>query len=143
MDYLVVGLMKDPQHARQVARALEEAGYDREDLIGGDGFINELCHHGVPEPEAHAYAEGVRRGGAVVAVAGADDIDANQAAVIMSRHGALDIEKCADGWKRSGWCGRFNAEPAIELETYVLVFGEYPTGRGRIYSNRPVRRRAA
>ena len=143
MDYLVVGMMKDPQHARQVARALEDAGYDREDLTGGDGFIAELCHHGVPDPEAHAYAEGIRRGGAVVAVAAADDVDANQAAVIMSRCGALDIEKCADSWKRGGWSGRFNAEPAIEVETYVLVFGEHPSGRGRVYSNRPVRRRAA
>ena len=61
----------------------------------------------------------------------------------MSRNGALDIEKCADGWKRGGWSGRFNAEPAIEVETYVLVFGEHPSGRGRVYSNRPVRRRAA
>lgn len=143
MDFLVAGMMKDPQHARQVAKALEAAGFDREDLTGGDGFIAELCHHGVPEPEAHAYAEGVRRGGAVVAVSAKDEIAANQAAVIMSRNGALDIEKCADGWKRGGWSGRFNAEAAIELETYVLVFGEYPPGRGRVYSNRPVSRRAA
>lgn len=146
MEFLVAGMMKDPQHARQVAKALEDAGFEREDLTGGDGFIAELCRHGVPEPEAHAYAEGVRRGGALVAVAAKDEIDANQAAVIMSRNGALDIEKCADGWKRGGWSGRFNAEPAIELETYTLVFGELHAGGGRVYSVRryagPERRHA-
>jgi hypothetical protein len=61
----------------------------------------------------------------------------------MSRHGALDIDKCAAGWKRRGWSGRFNAEPAIEVETYALVFGEYPAGTGRIYRNRRLTRRAA
>lgn len=145
MDFLIVGMMKDPQHARQVAKALEEAGFEREDLTGGDGFIAELCHRGVPEPEAHAYAEGVRRGGAVLAVAAEGEVDANQAAVVMSRNGALDIEKCADGWKRGGWSGRFNAEPAIEIETYTLVFGEFHAGRGRVYRGRyagPERRRA-
>jgi hypothetical protein len=145
VEFLVVGMMKDPQHARQVARALEEAGFDREDLTGGEGFMAELCRRGVPDPEAHAYAEGVRRGGAVLAVAARGEIDANQAAVIMSRNGALDIQKCADEWKRGGWSGRFNAEPAIETETYTLVFGAYHAGAGRVYAGRyagPERRRA-
>lgn len=146
METLVVGMMKNPEHARDVARALAEAGFEREDIAGDDGFIAGLCRGGVPEHEAHAYAEGVRRGGAVLAVAADDDADANQAAIVMSRNGALDIEKCADGWKRRGWSGRFNAEAAIEVETYTLVFGEYPAGAGRIYRARsyrgPERRRA-
>lgn len=136
MEFLVLGMMKNPEHARSVARALAEAGFEREDIAGDDGFIAGLCSHGVPEHEAHAYAEGVRRGGAVVAVAAGGDIDANQAAIIMSRNGALDIDKCADGWRRRGWSGRFNAEPAIEIEGYTLVFGDYPAGVGRVYSAR-------
>ena len=134
MGFLVVGMMKNPQHAREVASALAKAGFDREDISAEDGFIAGLCRNGVPEDEAHAYAEGVRRGGAVVGVVAGGEIDANQAAVIMSRNGALDIEKCADGWKRQGWSGRFNAEPGIELETYVLVFGETPAGGARVYA---------
>ena len=37
---------------------------------------------------------------------------------------------------RQGWRGRLRSEPAIEAETYVLVFGEYPAGAGRVYVNR-------
>jgi hypothetical protein len=147
MAFLVVGMMKNPPHARQVAKALADAGFEREDLTGGDGFIAGLCRHGVPEPEAHAYAEGVRRGGAVVAVRAHDEVDADQAAIIMSRNGALDIERCADGWRRSGWSGRLDMQPAIELETYDLVFGDYFEGRARVYRARlyagPERRGAA
>ena len=112
-------------------------------LLGVLCFIAGLYDCGVPLHEAHAYAEGVRRGGAVVAVAADDEVGANQAAVIMSRNGALDIDKCAEGWKRQGWRGRLRSEPAIEVETYVLVFGEYPAGAGRVYVNRRLTRRAA
>ncbi len=143
MEILVLGLMKNPRHAREVAAALAEAGFEREDIAGDEGFIAGLCASGVPKHEAHAYAEGVRRGGAVVAVAAGDEVAANQAAIVMSRHGALDIDKCAAGWKRQGWSGRFNAEPGIELEIYALVFGEYPAGTGRVYLNRRLTRRAA
>ena len=143
MRVMVVGMMKNPAHAREVTYALADAGFEREDIAGDDSFIAGLYDCGVPLHEAHAYAEGVRRGGAVVAVLVGDEAAANQAAVMMSRHGALDIRKCAEGWKRQGWNGRFNAEPAIEGETYTLVFGEYPVGTGRIYRNRRLTRRAA
>ena len=143
MKIIVVGMMKDPGHAREVARALADAGFEREDIASDDGFIAGLCNSGVPLHEAHAYAEGVRRGGAVLAVAADDEVGANQAAVVMSRHGALDIEKCAQGWKRQGWRGRLHTEPAIEIEAYALVFGEYPAGTGRVYMNRRLTRRAA
>ena len=143
MEIIVVGMMKNPAHAREAAQALAEAGFEREDIAGDDGFIAGLCQSGVPLDEAHAYAEGVRRGGAVVALVVGDDVAANQAAVIMSRQGALDIDKCAHCWKQQGWSGRLNAEPAIELETYALVFGEYPAGNARVYRNRRLSRRAA
>lgn len=143
MEILVLGMMKNPAHAREVAKALADAGFEREDIAGDDGFIAGLYDCGVPLHEAHAYAEGVRRGGAVVAVAADDEVGANQAAVIMSRNGALDIDKCAEGWKRQGWRGRLRSEPAIEVETYVLAFGEYPAGAGRVYVNRRLVRRAA
>jgi len=119
MEILVLGLMKNPAHAREVARALAYAGFEREDIAGDDGFIAGLCHGGVPRDEAHAYAEAVRRGGAVVAVLVGDDAAANQAAVVMSRHGALDIDQCAERWN------------------------EYPAGSARIYRNRRLTRRAA
>ena len=128
MRIMVVGMMKNPAHAREVTYALADAGFEREDIAGDDGFIAGLYDCGVPLHEAHAYAEGVRRGGAVVAVLVGDEAAANQAAAMMSRHGALDIEKCARQWRG---------------ERAALLLGKYPAGAGRVYVNRRVARRAA
>ena len=51
MAFLVVGMMKNPQHAREVAKSLADAGFDREDISAEDGFIAGLCRNGVPEEE--------------------------------------------------------------------------------------------
>jgi hypothetical protein len=56
----------------------------------------------VPEEEAQYYAEGVQRGGILVAVA-TDDYDAERAADIMYRHGAVDIQRRAEEWRSAGW----------------------------------------
>jgi hypothetical protein len=66
------------------------------------GLIGGLTSVGVPEEEAHYYAESVRRGGALVTVR-AEDAQAEEAARIMRRHGAMDIERRAASWRRSGW----------------------------------------
>jgi uncharacterized protein (TIGR02271 family) len=81
--------------------------------IGGaaGGIIGALTDLGVPEEEAHYYAEGVRRGGILVAV-DTDDHGADRAAEIMGRHGAIDVDERATHWRQSGWT-RFDpdAEP--------------------------------
>jgi hypothetical protein len=88
----------------------------------------------VPEGEAHVFAEGVRRGGVVVAVKADDEMEAEQAALLMSRHGAIDVEACATGWRNQGWSGRISApEDRVTIERYAYVFGDYPGGAGRIY----------
>jgi stress response protein YsnF/uncharacterized membrane protein len=75
------------------------------------GTIGALTDLGVPEEEAHYYAEGVRRGGVLVAVE-TDDQRADRAAEIMERAGAIDVEERATHWRQSGWT-RFDpdAEP--------------------------------
>jgi hypothetical protein len=65
---------------------------------------------GVPEEEAHYYAEGVRRGGILVTVAAETEPQADTAASVMKRHGAVDIEERATEWKKQGWRGRFDAD---------------------------------
>jgi uncharacterized protein (TIGR02271 family) len=66
------------------------------------GLIGALTDLGVPEDEAHYYAEGVRRGGALVTVE-ADDAMADRAADIMTRYGAVDLEERAAQWRQGGW----------------------------------------
>jgi hypothetical protein len=66
------------------------------------GLIGGLTNAGVPEEEAHAYAEAVRRGGALVTVR-SEDARAEVAAGIMRSCGALDIKRRAELWREQGW----------------------------------------
>ena len=69
------------------------------------GPIAGLVDCGVPGCWLHVLAEGVRRGGVIVAVRADDEMEAEQAALLMSRHGAIDIEACATGWRNQGGAG--------------------------------------
>jgi hypothetical protein len=132
--YIVAGLMKDAHQARGLVRALADAAFEREEIDMSGGPIAGLVNCGLPEGEAHVFAEGVRRGGVIVAVKADDEMEAEQAALLMSRHGAIDIEACATGWRSQGWSGRISApEDRVTIERYAYVFGDYPGGAGRIY----------
>lgn len=134
MAYIVAGLVKDAHQARRLIRALASAGFPREEIDTAGGPIGGLTALGLPQTEAHVFAEGVRRGGAIVAVKADDEFEAEQAALLMNQHGAVDIEACDAGWRRQGWSGRISApEDRITIERYAYVFGEYPGGSGRIY----------
>jgi hypothetical protein len=99
-----------------------------------------LVARGIPEGEAQIFAEGIRRGGAVVAVKADDEMEAEQAALLMNRHGAVDLEACGTGWRSQGWSGRITApEDRVTIERYAYVFGEYPAGAGMIYRDRRAR----
>src|SRR5947207_11774476 len=52
------------------------------------GLIGALTKMGVPEEEAHIYAEGVRRGGTLVTVT-ADDANTDTIVSVLNGHGAV------------------------------------------------------
>jgi hypothetical protein len=110
MATVIVGLLSDAHQARGLIRALDDAGFSGEDIDMAGGLVAELAARGVPDDDAQVYAEGVRRGGAIVCVRTEDDEEAAEAAEIMHEHAAIDIETCAPGWG-----------------------GEYPSAPGRIY----------
>jgi hypothetical protein len=118
MAAIVLGLMQDAHQARGAVRALDDAGFERDEIDVQGGLLQPLIERGVPETEANYYAEAARRGGMVVCVCADDESEAERAAGIMYEHGALDIEACAECW---------------EDEPSALVVGEYPAGPGRIY----------
>lgn len=66
------------------------------------GLLGALVGAGIPEEDAHYYAEGVRRGGTLVMVT-ADDATANTAYSILERRGAVDIRTRGAQWRQSGW----------------------------------------
>src|SRR5512144_2075826 len=117
MSMIVVGLVPDVHQARGLVRALEEDGFDLEDLDVSAGVLTELLSRGVPEKEAGIYAEGARRGGMLVFVRAEDDDEAVEAAQTMGEHGVVDIDACASSWQ---------SQPDA-------VFGDYPAAPARIY----------
>ena len=58
--------------------------------VAGEGLLQVLQEHGVPTDEAPLYAEGVRRGHALVAVDAAGP-QAEEARAVMRRAGSLDL----------------------------------------------------
>jgi hypothetical protein len=91
--------------AGPLAAALAGAGVGA--LTGG--LMGSLTRLGVPEQQAHYYAEAVRRGGILVSVAADSEAQVEKAHTILMRHGAVDIEERAAQWKKQGWKGRFAA----------------------------------
>jgi hypothetical protein len=118
MGMVVLGLMRDPHQARGLVRALDDAGFDLEAIDTSGNMLPELSERGVPAEDAQYFAEGARRGGAVVCVCTETDSEASRAAELMAEHGALDIDACATHWK---------------TEPYALTEGEYPAAAGRMY----------
>jgi hypothetical protein len=116
---VIVGLLKDAHQARGVIRALDDAGFSGDDIDMAGGLLSQLLARGIPDEDAHAFAEGVRRGGAIVCVRTDDEEEAAEAAELMCAHGALDIDACASGWQDAGWAER----------------SEYQNAPGRIYQD--------
>lgn len=123
--------------AGPIAAALAGAGVG---AVAG-GLIGGLTNMGVPEDEAHYYAEGVRRGGTLVTVTTENEREVDIAVDTMKRHGAVDIEERAASWKKQGWGGRFEAretgEDTIPVVEEDLVVGKRQASKGgvRVYSH--------
>ena len=81
--------------------------------VGGiaGGVLEVLSEHGFSDEHAHVYAEGVRRGGVLIAVEAADEERTDEAQAILSRAGAVSLEDQRAAWEQHGWSG-FDASAA-------------------------------
>ncbi len=96
------------------------------------GIIGALVGLGIPEEQAHAYAEGIRRGGTLVVVRTADE-NADKASDIMNRFNPVDIDRTMQAWKQANWKGfNENEKPytADQME-FNREAGVPVTGRDR------------
>lgn len=95
-----------------LAAALPGAGLG---AVGG-GVIGGLTALGIPEEQAHYYAEGVRRGGTLVTVHAADGMRAEEAVAALNRHGAADIEQRSRLFAADGFNGYREDAPHWSLD---------------------------
>ena len=85
--------------------------------VGGvaGGLLGALANAGVPEDEAHVYAEGIRRGGTLVSVR-ADDARADTAAAVLQNSAGVDIDRRRTDYLAEGWQGFDEEAPAYSPE---------------------------
>ncbi len=69
-----------------------------------EGFLSSLKSLFVPDEDSHAYAEGMRRGAAVVTVK-VEESRLDSAMDIMEQNGAVDLDEREAEWRKSGWTG--------------------------------------
>jgi hypothetical protein len=72
--------------------------------VGGaaGGMVGALTNSGVSEDNAHAYAEGVRRGGTLVTAKVADDL-ATEAEEILGSANSVDMDERRTAYRQDGW----------------------------------------
>lgn len=107
MPIYVVGLFDDASDAHMAVRDLESAGFEDDNITldagNGSEIVSRLTSVGIPEDDANAYAEGVRRAGSLVTVYTQTDDQAYQAADIMNRYDIVDIADRGQEYRQSGW----------------------------------------
>ncbi|HZY69213.1 MAG TPA: hypothetical protein VFE52_11520, partial [Devosia sp.] len=81
-----------------------------------------------PEEQAHVYAEGVRRGGALVSVR-ADDTRADSVTAILRNAAGVDLDRRRDDYLKEGWQGFDEEAPAYsqdQIRDYRTHYGMIP-----------------
>lgn len=66
------------------------------------GLVGALTGAGISEKDAHAYGEGIRRGGTLVTVR-TDEARGPMVMDILEQHGSVDLDQKSAAWSREGW----------------------------------------
>jgi uncharacterized protein (TIGR02271 family) len=157
---LLVGLYDTFTDAQQVVQELEKSGFSRSRISlathsagdvknqhvdyvytekkpstdQGRKLINLLTDYGVPQHEVDSYAEGVRRGGALVLVK-ATEVETERGLAIMKQLRPVDIDQRLDKWRQEGW-NRFDpdAEPyaVADVTRERERYGQHMTDEGEV-----------
>ncbi len=129
MAKTVTSLFSSESQASSIVRRLEDAGvasgsiclftegggsnrfWDGASSFGddtsgssSDRVSNYLMRNGVPAGDAHAFAGGVRRGHALIAVR-CDDDEVDRVLDILDGDDTLDLEEHESTWRSEGWTG--------------------------------------
>jgi len=107
MTKTVTSLFHSEQHANDAASRLKQAGVPANaiDIWTTPHNLAPLLEDlGVSRTDAHAYAEGVIRGGTVVIVK-CDASEVGTVVDILDQEGVLDLDEQRAAWRSEGWEG--------------------------------------
>jgi len=95
-------------------------------IVGGaaGGLVGALTHAGVSEEDAHVYAEGVRRGGALVS-AKVDEAHAPLARAILNGERSVDIAGRRAIYLGEGWSGFDDSAAPYSADEIVVERARY------------------
>jgi uncharacterized protein (TIGR02271 family) len=85
-----------------MSRAAQRSPVEGDAAYAGTTLLATLDDLGVPSDEAHVYAEGVRRGGALVVVESHDD-QAERGMAILQRLHPVNMHERTAQWRQAGW----------------------------------------
>lgn len=128
-----LGLMAIPGVGPVVAAgwlAATAAGAVGGAVVGGaaGGIVGALTDSGVPERDAHVYAEGVRRGGTLVTAKVNDEL-VDEAERILRQTNSVNLEERRGVYEAGGWT-RFDAD--------ADPYGDIEAERDRIRNATPL-----
>ncbi len=105
--------------------------------IGGatGGLLGALKDAGHTDEEAHVYAEGVRRGGALVSVK-ADEARAGEAERILAAHSGADAMHRGAAYRNEGWTAYNPDAPAYSRDEVARERSRYVAGESRSFEGR-------
>ncbi len=99
MPKSIVGLFESQSEAQAAERALEQAGFNRNNVVvvsqPSAQLDNSLVQAGVHEQDAQLFSQSVQGGGALVVAQAIGDEEAERAASIVDRHNVVDISRRA------------------------------------------------
>jgi len=106
VEALVQEYMIDRDHVQVHAAGTENvtAGTMEARSEEHHGFLASLRDLFLPDMDRATYAEGIRRGGILVAADVPDD-KADQVMDVFERHGAVDLDTREAEWRKEGWAG--------------------------------------
>ena len=96
------------------------------------GLAGGLTGAGVSEKDAHAYGEGVRRGGTLVTVR-ADEARGPMVMDILEQHGSVDLDQKTAAWQQEGWTPAVGSPTGSSAATGTGLAGT-SDGRTRVRS---------
>jgi uncharacterized protein YqgC (DUF456 family) len=98
-------------------------------VVGGaaGGLVGSLTGAGVPEHDAHFYAEGVRRGGTLV-TARVDDARVSAAREILQRYKSVDPAVRGAAYREGGWTSFDENAPAYTADQVAAERSRYLSG---------------
>jgi uncharacterized protein (TIGR02271 family) len=153
-DKIVVSLFQNHERAADAVGRLERDGFSSRDIsflgqAGKSRYWDDtptpsrepeaierwLRDEGVDASDAHAHAEGVRRGGALVALRCSGG-DAERARKILDGAEPEDLDERMSSWKAEGWKGyqgeTGSGERTIPIAEEELSVGKRDVGRGKV-----------